>query len=81
MGPDVITAIFNRIVLDGVPETWRKCKIISVYKNQAGIMSCINYRGIKLISHSMKLFERILEATMKSMTVIKPNNFGFQKAK
>lgn len=40
----------------------RKSKITPIYKEKGNPLSCGNYRGIKLLSHSLKLWERVIEA-------------------
>jgi hypothetical protein len=35
--------------------------VVLIYKNRGDIQSCTNYRGIKLMSHIMKLYERVVE--------------------
>ena len=39
------------------------------------------YRGIKLLSHSLKLWERVIEARLRGMTKISNRLYGFQKGK
>jgi hypothetical protein len=41
------------------------------------VQSCTNYRGIKLMSHTMKLWERIIEHRLRGVTNITKNQFGF----
>jgi hypothetical protein len=36
-----------------------------------------NYRGIKLMNHTMKLWERVIEHRLRVMTHITINQFGF----
>ena len=38
-----------------MPEEGRDSILIPIFKNKGDVQSCINYRGIKLISHSMKV--------------------------
>ena len=38
-----------------MPEEWRDSILVPIFKNKDDVQSCINYRGIKLISHTMKL--------------------------
>ena len=44
-------------------------------------MSCGNYRGIKLTSHSMKLYERIIEGRLRRLVNISEEQSGFMKGK
>ncbi|GJX84682.1 retrovirus-related pol polyprotein LINE-1 [Tanacetum coccineum] len=38
---------------------------------------CSNYRGIKLLSHTMKLWERVIERRLQRETMVSENQFGF----
>jgi hypothetical protein len=59
-----------------MPEEWRST-LVPVFKNKGDIQSCTNYRGIKLMSHTMKLWERVSEHRLRGMTHITINQFGF----
>ncbi|GKC36376.1 retrovirus-related pol polyprotein LINE-1 [Tanacetum coccineum] len=39
--------------------------------------TCSNYRGIKLLSHTMKLWERVIERRLRRETKVSENQFGF----
>jgi hypothetical protein len=41
------------------------------------VQSCTNYQGIKLMSHTMKLWERIIEHRLRGVTNVTENQFGF----
>ncbi|VFQ65628.1 unnamed protein product [Cuscuta campestris] len=41
------------------------------------IPSCENYKGIKLISHTMKVWERVIEYRVRKGVCISENQFGF----
>ncbi|KAE8663451.1 hypothetical protein F3Y22_tig00112968pilonHSYRG00020 [Hibiscus syriacus] len=58
-----LTHIFN-IILESAKmlEEWRESTVIPIYKNKGDPQRCANYRGIKLLSHTMKLWERVIEA-------------------
>jgi hypothetical protein len=60
-----------------MPLAWRKSVIISVYKNKGDIQDCNNYRAIKLMSHTMKLWERVIEQRLRKNVTISENQFGF----
>ena len=51
--------------------------MIIVCKNKGDIKSCNNYRGIKLLSHTMKVWERVVELKMRRIVMISENQFGF----
>ena len=51
--------------------------LVSLYKNKCDIQDCSNYRGIKLISHTMKLWERVIEHHLREHAKITENQFGF----
>ena len=44
-------------------------------------MNCGNYRGIKLMCHSMKLYERVHENRLRNIVSINEEQFGFVKGK
>ena len=47
-----------------------------MYKGKGDIKECGNYRGIKLISHTMKLWERVIEARIRKKVTIAEQQFG-----
>ncbi|KAF3660335.1 Clathrin heavy chain 1 [Capsicum annuum] len=51
-----LTGLFNGIFkTTKMSEAWRWSTMIPLYKNKGDIQSSNNYRGIKLLSHSMKI--------------------------
>ena len=60
-----------------MPEEWRVSTLIPLFKNKGDAQVCENYRGIKLLSHTMKLRERVIEKRIRRETVIRENQFGF----
>ena len=41
-------------------------------------MECNSYRGIKLLEHAMKTFERVIEARQRKKVDIDDMQFGFR---
>ncbi|XP_019260539.1 PREDICTED: uncharacterized protein LOC109238517 [Nicotiana attenuata] len=60
-----------------MPEEWRQSLIVPLYKNKGDIQNCNNYRGIKLLSHTMKVWERVVERRVRNSVSILENQFGF----
>jgi len=51
-----LTKNFNEIMrMKKMSDEWRISTLIPIYKNKGDIQNCTNYRGIKLMSHTMKL--------------------------
>ena len=51
--------------------------IIPIYKEKGDIQDCGNYRGIKLTSHTMKIWEMIIDRRLSEETTIGDEQFGF----
>ncbi|XP_075093167.1 uncharacterized protein LOC142177455 [Nicotiana tabacum] len=60
-----------------MPEEWRWSTMVPLYKNKGDIQICNNYRGIKLLSHTMKVWERVVEMRVRRTVSISDNQFGF----
>ena len=77
-GLEWLTELFNVIVRTSrIPREWRFSTVIPLYKNKGDIQDCNNYRGIKLLSHTMKLWERVIERRLRKNISISENQFGF----
>ena len=51
--------------------------IIPIYKEKGDIQDYGNYRWIKLMSHTMKIWERIIDRRLREETTIGDEQFGF----
>nr|XP_009793871.1 PREDICTED: uncharacterized protein LOC104240693 [Nicotiana sylvestris] len=77
-GLEWLTGLFNVIFkTKNMPEEWRWSTMVSLYENKGDIQNCNNYRGIKLLSHTMKVCERVVEARVRRCVSISENQFGF----
>ncbi|GJS62496.1 retrovirus-related pol polyprotein LINE-1 [Tanacetum coccineum] len=73
-----LTCLFNKIFTSAkMPEEWRLSEVIPIFKNKGDAQVCSNYRGIKLLSHIMKLWERVIERRLRRETTVSENQFGF----
>ena len=64
-----------------MPEVWRDSVLIPIFKNKGDVQSCSNYRGIQLISHTMKLCERVVERRLRSDLTFREQQYGFMPGK
>ena len=77
-----MTDLFNLVVKTGnIPEDWSKSWMVSIYKGKGNALECNSYRGIKLLEHAMKVFERIIEARLREKVDIDDMQFGFRAGK
>ncbi|GJV68078.1 retrovirus-related pol polyprotein LINE-1 [Tanacetum coccineum] len=52
-------------------------EVIPIYKNKGDAQMCSNYKGIKLLGHTMKLWERVIERRLRREARVLENQFGF----
>lgn len=60
-----------------MPDEWRERILIPIFKNKGDIQDCSNYRGIKLTSHSLKMWERIVDRRLRNLVMVTQQQFGF----
>ncbi|KAK3561616.1 hypothetical protein QTP86_010765 [Hemibagrus guttatus] len=78
---EFLTSLFNRVLeSERMPEEWRSVLVL-IFKNKGDVQSCSNYRGIKLMSHTMKLWERVVEARLRKVVEICEQQYGFMPRK
>ena len=71
MGIKFLTRLFKRLLMgERMPEEWRRSVFILIYKNKGDAQCCGNYRGIKLISHKMKVWKKIIETRLRDRVEI-----------
>ena len=73
-----LTYLFNLIFQSNkMPDEWRRSILVPIFKNKGDVQSCTNYREIKLMSHTMKLWERVIEHRLRRVTSVTQNQFAF----
>lgn len=71
-----LTKLFNSVFQTN-PMSDERIRSFIVQKSKGNIQSCTNYRGIKLMSHTMKFWERIIYRRLRGKTCLTKNRFGF----
>ena len=78
-GKQLLRKIFNMVLRTGrMPEEWRRSLITPIYKGKSDILDGKNYRGIKLLSHTFKIWERIVDARLRSIITPHETHLGFR---
>ncbi|KAK3507530.1 hypothetical protein QTP70_028078, partial [Hemibagrus guttatus] len=79
---EFLASLFNRVLeSERMPEEWRRSVFAPIFKNKGDVQSCSNYRGIKLMSHTMKVWERVVEARLRKVVEICEQQYGFMPRK
>ena len=82
MGIEFLIRLFNRLLIgERMPEEWKRSVLIPTYINKGGAQCCGNYRGIKLMSHTMKVWKRIIEARLRDRMEISKQQYEFMPGK
>ena len=81
-GVRILKDVFNMVIKTGrMPEEWRKSILVPIYKGKGDVLSCSNYRGIKLLCHTFKLWERIVNNWLREIVSPDEMHFGFMPQK
>ena len=79
---DMMHEILKRVwEEEQMPEEWKKSEIVPIYKQQGDPLECGHFRGIKLLEHGMKMFEKILERRLRKIITVNNMQFGFSSGK
>ena len=77
-----VTEVCNHIVMEGrIPADWCSSWMVNVYKGKGDALECGSYRGIKLLEHVLKVFERVIEERVRRIVKIDDMQFGFMAGK
>ena len=63
------------------PAEWKDSVTIPLFKGKGDPLQCGKYRGLRLLEHSMKVWEKILDRRLKSVVNVSCNQFGFSAGK
>ncbi|XP_065315634.1 uncharacterized protein LOC135924503 [Gordionus sp. m RMFG-2023] len=73
-----LTNLYNKILgNEEIPQKWRQSYLVPIFKNKGDPHNCQNYRGIKLMSHCLKLYENIIDKRLCDIIQIGETQFGF----
>ena len=74
----VITGREGYVVDEGeIPKEWKNSVTVPIYKGKGDALECGKYRGIRLLEHGMKLFEKLLEERWRKLIKVDSQQFGF----
>jgi hypothetical protein len=64
-----------------VPDDWQKSVIVPLWKNKGNKRECETYRGISLLSHTGKIYTKIIEQRVRYILEpqLSPSQLGFRR--
>ena len=71
----------NEMLTSDISYSWRLSEVTPLFKGKCSILKCSNYRGIKLISHTLKLLERIIDQILRTIVELGNIQFGFRRGR
>ena len=63
------------------PAKWRESLTIAIYKGKGDPLQCGKHRGLRLLEHAMKIFEKVLDRRLRKLVHITDEQFGFMPGK
>ena len=81
-GLEQLTEVFQKIMeSEEYPCEWAQSLTIPLYKGKGDALSCGQYRGLRLLEHGMKTWERLLLKRLQSVVKINSHQCGFTSGK
>ena len=78
----MLCSVFNNIMRNDItPDKWAESITIPLYKGKGDALECGKYRGLRLLEHGMKIWERILMRRLGDHIKISAQQFGFAAGK
>ena len=60
LGVVTLCKLFNRIMTtECIPSAWRNSILVPIFKEKGDVQGCKNYRDIKLLTHTFKIWEKV----------------------
>ena len=78
LGIAEMTEALRKIASEGrIPDSWKNSTTIALYKGKGDALDCSKHRGLRLLEHGFKIYEKVLEGKLRELTSIGENQFGF----
>ena len=62
LGVVTLCKLFNRFMTtECIPSAWRNSILVPIFKEKGDVQECKNYRGIKLLTPTFKIWEKVVD--------------------
>ena len=62
-------------------EEWQHRDTIALFKGKGDSLECGKHRGLRLLEHTMKIFEKVVDARLRTLVTIMDGQFSFRGGK
>ncbi|XP_068228025.1 uncharacterized protein [Palaemon carinicauda] len=77
-GMDILYNLMIKIFeQEKIPNEWHGSILIPIFKGKCDVQECGYYRGIKLLSYSLKILESMIDARLREKVEIGKGQMGF----
>ena len=77
-GIDMLLEVFKNIIKNDLPpEKCGKSITVPLFKDKGDALECGKYRGLRLLEHGMKIWERVLIKKLEVYVHIHDHQFSF----
>ena len=81
-GISELQSVFRKIIEEEkCPLEWRRSSTIALYKGKGDPLECCNHRGLRLLEHGMKIWEKILDTRLRRIVNIGESQCGYRAEK
>ena len=78
LGVQLLCRLLNNVLMtENMPSDWKINILVPVFTTKGDIQECNKYRGIKLLSNTFKLWERVTNKRLTECTSIHETQLGF----
>ena len=79
-GSDMLRLVCNNILRYGTsPAKWAESITVPLFKGKGDALDCGKYRGLRLLEHGMKIWEKVLMRRLEPYLTISPHQFCSRK--
>ncbi|XP_064081887.1 uncharacterized protein LOC135198244 [Macrobrachium nipponense] len=80
-GVDILCDLITKILeQEKIPNEWHGSILISIFKGKGDVQEFGNYSSIKLMTHTLKMLERMTDARLREVEIGK-EQMGFMKGR
>ena len=81
IGVAELLKVCRKLETENVPVSWKDSTTVAIYKGKGDALECGKHRGIRLLEHPMKIWEKVMENRLRKLVVIDEIQFAYQEGR